>query len=560
MHRKRKPQRTNKAKKKTTGAAESAPELQLQPQVSSSLKQAAESLSVAATIAPNKSDQQQSRTRRKSVRFQEVTEFINEEEADDERTNKQQAATTTTTARGHLLVSSILKRVVDDREREEEAVDESPHLSPRTVSTLSRRTSIATTDNDDDDDDDGSNRTLCQQTTTQNANNETIISGTYPASAASTSSSSSSHSFFEYNSILFPTAAAYAPTATSARPNETLNMNNTLLDADETLLATTSSSSSSSSSQSSGAAKLIERKEKKILKSNASKSSCHLTLMSLEVHVNTRGSLTPNPEHDPIGFVVYTVYEQTPASECMFDEASFCTHLLVCDKERRSLAHKRFLNLTGSAACPSVGRKLAVTYVHKEEHVFAEVIKAVRHYDPDILVGFEIQKLSWSFLIRRASRLSGGGETASAADSFLAAISRLPKAKRDSQLRIPKPAIGTGAALTVAPVPHELIVAGRVVLNLWRVLRAEISLNIYTYENCCQHILNERHAKHRYDTLTSWFAHPHSDLNRWRTLAYFVSRAENNLRLMSRIDIVGKTCEFARVRMCNYTVLKSSII
>ena len=44
----------------------------------------------------------------------------------------------------------------------------------------------------------------------------------------------------------------------------------------------------------------------------------------------------------------------------------------------------------------------------------------------------------------------------------------------------------------IAPVPLELVIAGRVVLNLWRVLRSDLALNIYTFENCSFHILNER--------------------------------------------------------------------
>jgi DNA polymerase elongation subunit (family B) len=98
----------------------------------------------------------------------------------------------------------------------------------------------------------------------------------------------------------------------------------------------------------------------------------------------------------------------------------------------------------------------------------------------------------------------------------------------------------------IAPVPLELVIAGRVVLNLWRILRSEISLNIYTFENCCFHILNERTPKYSFNTLTCWFTH-RTDLVRWKIIDYYSYRTETNLRLMSSLDLIGKTCEFAKV-------------
>jgi hypothetical protein len=95
-------------------------------------------------------------------------------------------------------------------------------------------------------------------------------------------------------------------------------------------------------------------------------------------------------------------------------------------------------------------------------------------------------------------------------------------------------------------------------------LRHEVSLNIYSLENCCYHILNERVPKYSFSSLTSWFIHL-SDLYRWKTIDYYLYRTQANLRIMSSkfifqfnfrwnlkqnllgIDLVNKTSEFARV-------------
>ena len=98
----------------------------------------------------------------------------------------------------------------------------------------------------------------------------------------------------------------------------------------------------------------------------------------------------------------------------------------------------------------------------------------------------------------------------------------------------------------IKPVPLELIIAGRVVLNLWRILKSEITLNIYTIENCCFSILNERTPKYNFSTLTNWFSH-RTDLFRSKAIEYYSFRTETNLRLIISLDLIGKTCEFAKV-------------
>ena len=37
-----------------------------------------------------------------------------------------------------------------------------------------------------------------------------------------------------------------------------------------------------------------------------------------------------------------------------------------------------------------------------------------------------------------------------------------------------------------------LTVTGRIVLNLWRILRSDMALNIYTLENVVFHVLHQR--------------------------------------------------------------------
>ena len=138
----------------------------------------------------------------------------------------------------------------------------------------------------------------------------------------------SQQSFYEYDSILFPRAAKFIDFLSVTSQDMSI-----VQEKDENKSNETKEG----------------KKDKKIVgnndKTKNETQTAFLTLMSLELHANTRGNLHPNPEIDSIGFIVYTVYTQRPTDKCLFDESLFETHMLVCDQSRRSLATGRFLGI-----------------------------------------------------------------------------------------------------------------------------------------------------------------------------------------------------------------------
>ncbi len=449
--------------------------------------------------------------KKKTVRFQEKTEFFNEKHADSHKE---------ITAKGHLIVEDILKKeIISDMKFEkvkfkEVELEKNDYSDICNTNPLSNISSIASSF------DSMQSQTISQKSSDANfstiSSDETILC---EPDGGEESNETINKSCFEYESILFPKASKYVDYLSISQQNMSTVIERE--EQDETL--------------SDERVKKVSKKDKKIIKDeNKGSEICHLTLMSLELHVNTRGNLTPNPELDPICFACFTIYEQTPDSGCLFNDSQFQTFFIINDVHRRSMCSTRFLNInTSSFLCKRIKK---IHYVHREEDVLDAILKAVRYYDPDILIGFEMQKLSWSYLIRRAIRLN--------IKDFHIRISRIPNGKRESSVRINLNRRPTH--LEIIPVPHEIVIAGRVMLNLWRILRSEISLNIYTLENCAFHILNERVMKYNYQTLTNWFNHP-SDLFRWRVIEYYLYRTECNLKLLSSLNIINKTCEFARV-------------
>lgn len=206
-------------------------------------------------------------------------------------------------------------------------------------------------------------------------------------------------SFYEYESILLPKTSKYVDYLSNT--SQIINIINEKEDNEETLVI--------------DEPKKESRKDKKIIKSEIPcNETVHLTLMSMELHAYTRGNMYPDPEIDQICFIAFTIYNQSPSNQVLFDTSQFETHLIIFDREKRSLSTSRYLGILSSFK-----KFKSIQYAYKEEEMFDFILKAIAYYNPDILIGFEIQKLSWCYLVRRAYVLK--------IEDFLAKISRVPK-------------------------------------------------------------------------------------------------------------------------------------
>ena len=111
-------------------------------------------------------------------------------------------------------------------------------------------------------------------------------------------------------------------------------------------------------------------------------------------------------------------------------------------------------------------------------------------FDPDILVGWEIQSASWGYCDARGRTYGTSGDLdrpwalmTSQGFDFPELISRAPGRRQSS------------ATVDNWGVTHTSTfkVTGRYVLNVWRAMRSEHSLEVYTFENTVFHILRKRY-------------------------------------------------------------------
>uniref|UniRef100_A0A673FL04 DNA polymerase zeta catalytic subunit n=1 Tax=Sinocyclocheilus rhinocerous TaxID=307959 RepID=A0A673FL04_9TELE len=250
----------------------------------------------------------------------------------------------------------------------------------------------------------------------------------------------------------------------------------------------------------------------------------HLTMISMELHARTRRDLEPDPEFDPICALFYCLSSDVPLPN---SDTTQMTGAIVIDKDCCSSAQAS--RSTAPLLFKSGVTGLLVTYVSDEKELFEEVTNILRKYDPDILVGYEVQMHSWGYLLQRASTLGV---------DLCQQLSRVPDAK-ENRFMAEKDEYG-------ADTMTEIHIVGRVVLNMWRIMKTEAALNNYTFENVAFHLLHQRFPLYSHRTLSDWFDH-NTHLHRWKVVDHYVSRVRGTVQLLQQQDIIGRTSELARV-------------
>lgn len=136
----------------------------------------------------------------------------------------------------------------------------------------------------------------------------------------------------------------------------------------------------------------------------------------------------------------------------------------------------------------------SLIYVEKEEDLFEEILSLIEVCDPEILIGWDIEFLSWGYIFQRASAFG---------KNLSGKISRIPSAKCSWETKAHDQSTTELHLETLA----EVKLPGRIVLDIWRIMRSEIGrdfsltlfLSISTNSNylfLCS--FNRLHIRERY--------------------------------------------------------------
>lgn len=117
----------------------------------------------------------------------------------------------------------------------------------------------------------------------------------------------------------------------------------------------------------------------------------NVTVMSIEVFAASRGKLLPDPLHDQVNGIFYSVKAQEGPDGESEEE------LGVLLQQGDSISASNF-----RIDCDS---SVSVEYVASERELLERLEALVHRWDPDFLTGFEVQKGSLGYLVDRASQI-----------------------------------------------------------------------------------------------------------------------------------------------------------
>ncbi|KAF9669963.1 hypothetical protein SADUNF_Sadunf13G0019200 [Salix dunnii] len=262
-----------------------------------------------------------------------------------------------------------------------------------------------------------------------------------------------------------------------------------------------------------------------------------LTSLSIEVQAESRGDLRPNPRFDAINVVVLAFQNDS--------DSAVEVHVLLCSKSESCQR-----SYDGTSGCN-------VLVFSEEKHLFSHFTAIIVSFDPDILMGWDVQGGSLGFLAERAAHLGIGllnniSRTPLEANTNIGERENSETVILDTMLK--EPLITDSALVEDAVIEDEwgrthasgVHVGGRVVLNVWRLMRGEVKLNMYTVEAVCEAVLRRKIPLIPYKVLTRWFASGPGRA-RYRCIEYMIDRAKLNLEIMNQLDMINRTSELARV-------------
>jgi DNA polymerase zeta len=186
----------------------------------------------------------------------------------------------------------------------------------------------------------------------------------------------------------------------------------------------------------------------------------------------SRPGLVPDPDTDEIVAAFYSFQDSDVASA---DDPSTLYQSGIVTVENEQLNPNRL-------------RSIRLDAVPSELELLNRIVDVVVDFDPDIIVGWEIQSASWGYLSVRGKHYGLLTPTSKFGSPYIfigydvgQLLSRAPGRQRSA-----------GTSVYEATHTTTFKVIGRHVLNVWRIMRAEQSLETYTFENTAFYLLQQR--------------------------------------------------------------------
>lgn len=240
-----------------------------------------------------------------------------------------------------------------------------------------------------------------------------------------------------------------------------------------------------------------------------------MTLMPLEVHVSTLDRVCPDPSVDSIQFVSFAIYNEIFIDREEKQTLDF-THLGSIIVKPGCLEYSETLQIRG--------KNVRIDYVPSELELYFKLLSYVHLHDPDLLIGYEVDTLSWGYLLQRSQTLD-----------------------RDIMVgfsRVHNPYQSKNNSPGCKNEPPQL--TGRIVLDLWNILRGELTLRCYTFESVNYHLFRETSVKFSNQDLSKmWNGWEMKRKEFYFLQDYYIHRVTGCVKILVHLNLVRRTFDLS---------------
>ncbi|GEM06150.1 DNA polymerase zeta subunit [Rhodotorula toruloides] len=237
----------------------------------------------------------------------------------------------------------------------------------------------------------------------------------------------------------------------------------------------------------------------------------HMAVLSMELHVNTRDDLLPDPKEDAVEAIFYCL--QSDNEDLDANGRSPNTHVGVIAVGTDD--SYRVLGITD----------YAVEFVEDELMLVRTFLDKLRDdWDPECVAGYEVHHASWGYLLERAEARFNWN-----------LVPELGRVKYDDTGRF-------GNAQTDRwgfNQSSTLSFTGRHVLPIWRILKADNKFQQNSFEHIAFHVLRERTSHWSFRVLTEWYTSD-DPAKIAKVFQYWRNRVEMNVEMIDAAEVVDQ--------------------
>ena len=205
-------------------------------------------------------------------------------------------------------------------------------------------------------------------------------------------------------------------------------------------------------------------REDLIGKGNLTSKKSRTAVMSVEILCEVRQGYLPNPKFDPVKCICWVINDKVSDSET---ESTQRYQGVICVDpqaiQTESAAHTLTVKYKSCGLPPLCDIQLAPT----EAQLFQLFINIVGQADPDFFIGYDINRNSFGFLVKRGKVIN---------INLLQLLSKVPNEPPNFRNNI-----GEEEDSMYGQGEPSILITGRILLNLWNYMRSELKLMSYTY-------------------------------------------------------------------------------